>query len=123
MKKKTETTKAQSSESHSDLDPQNPVAATTNPNTRVCNPTNKQLTVAPVCVGDLSHTLPEFGRCLDCTRLFGLKRGTLYNLLSAGRIRGVLLRVKGQKSGVRLFDLNSVRSFIGTEMNKEGGTL
>ena len=116
MKKKTETTKAQSSESHSDLDPQNPVAATTNPNTRVYNPSNKQLTVAPVCVGDLSHTLPEFGRTGDVNRLFGLKRGTLYNLHTEGKIKGVLLRVRGNKSGVRLWNLRSILNFIYSQM-------
>jgi len=44
--------------------------------------------------------------------LFGIKRGTAYNLLADGKIRGVLLRVRGAKSGVRLFDVESVRAFI-----------
>ncbi|MHC1764728.1 MAG: hypothetical protein AB9869_10565 [Verrucomicrobiia bacterium] len=61
---------------------------------------------------DHCHPAPEFGRVTDCTRLFGLKRGTLYNLLADGKIKGVLLRVRGQKSGVRLIDLQSVRDFI-----------
>lgn len=82
----------------------------------------KQTTIAPVQAGDATGATPEFGRCLDCTRLFGLKRGTLYNLLREGRIRGVLLRVKGKKSGVRLFHLDSIRTLIEKEMNTEGGT-
>lgn len=80
-----------------------------------------ETTIAPVRAGDFTGATPEFGRCLDCTRLFGLKRGTLYNLLRERRIRGVLLRVKGQKSGVRLFHLASIRSLIEEQMNREGG--
>jgi hypothetical protein len=74
------------------------------------------LTTAPVQSGNLNGVLPEFGRVADCTQLFGLRRGTLYNLLRDGKIKGVLLRVRGQKSGVRLFDLASVREFIRREM-------
>jgi hypothetical protein len=70
------------------------------------------LTTAPVQAGDTTGMAPEFGRISDCTRLFGLLRGTLYNLLRDGKIQGVLLRVKGQKSGVRLIDLQSCRDYI-----------
>jgi hypothetical protein len=80
----------------------------------------KPLTTEPVKAGDTAGLPPEFGRIPDCHRLFGLKRGTLYNLLDDGKIRGVLLRVRGQKSGVRLIDLESVRSFIRSEMNGDG---
>lgn len=72
----------------------------------------KKFTTEDLKPADCSNQQPEFGRCRDCTQLFGLKRGTLYNLLADGRIRGVLLRVRGQKSGVRLFDLASVREYI-----------
>ena len=77
------------------------------------------LTIEPVQPGNLNGLTPEFGRCLDCTRLFGLKRGTLYNLLRDGKIRGVLLRVRGQKSGVRLFEMASVRDLIRSQMQPE----
>jgi hypothetical protein len=77
-------------------------------------------TVSPVEPASLTGAQPEFGRVTDCTRLFGLKRGTLYNLLSAGKIRGVLLRVKGRTSGVRLFHLASVRQLIEAEMTDKG---
>ena len=66
------------------------------------------------------HTGPanmqEFGRTADLQRVFGLKRGTIYNLLAAGKIRGCLLQVEGKKSGVRLFDIQSVRDFIHSQM-------
>lgn len=69
-------------------------------------------TTAPVQVGDFTGTQPEFGRWQHLDQQFGIKRGTAYNLLGEGKIRGCLLRVKGQKSGVRLFDLGSVRDYI-----------
>ena len=75
-----------------------------------------QMTSATVAAGDVRGVMPEFGRCQDLQRLFGLKRGSAYNLLAAGKIRGCVIRIKGQKSGVRLFDMDSVRQFIRAEM-------
>jgi hypothetical protein len=75
-----------------------------------------QKTVAPVQPGDFQNTRPEFGRVADLTRLFGIRRGTAYNLLADQKIKGVLLRSRGQKSGVRLFDLDSVRRYIASQM-------
>jgi hypothetical protein len=69
-------------------------------------------TTAPVQAGDFTGAQAEFGRWQDLHRQFGIKRGTAYTLLNTGKIRGVLLRVAGQKSGVRLFDLNSIRDYI-----------
>ena len=71
-----------------------------------------ETTTAPVRAGDSANVPPEFGRISDLTRLFGIRRGTAYNLLRDGKIRGCLLRVRGKKSGVRLFDMDSVRRFI-----------
>lgn len=73
-------------------------------------------TTAPVEAADLSNAQPEFGRLRDVNRLFGLPRGTVYNLLARGRIRGVNLRVTGRKSGCRLIDLASVREYISSQM-------
>lgn len=73
---------------------------------------DKHMTTAPVRAGDTCGIAPEFGRIPDVTRLFGLRRGTIYGLLALGKIKGVLLRVRGSKSGVRLIDLASVRCYI-----------
>jgi len=73
---------------------------------------NQDLTVTTPRPGDFSNVLPEFGRAADVQRYFGIKRGTLYNLLQDGRVKGILLRVRGQKSGVRLFHMESVRNLI-----------
>ena len=77
---------------------------------------DKIKTTEPVKPGNLAGAMPEFGRLADVQTHFGLKRGTLYNLLAAGKVRGCLLRVKGQKSGVRLFDMASVRECIRASM-------
>jgi hypothetical protein len=45
---------------------------------------NCQLTTEPIQPGETSGVLPEFGRWADVQRLFGIKRGTLYNLLADG---------------------------------------
>jgi len=76
----------------------------------------RETTTAPVKAGDFAGYAPEFGRMPDLSRTFGIKRGTAYNLLADGKIKGVLLRSRGQKSGIRLFDMASVRDFIRREM-------
>jgi hypothetical protein len=75
-------------------------------------------TTAPVSAGDTTRLTPEFGRMRDVETLYGLKRGTTYNLLNDGKIRGCVLRVRGQRTGVRLIDLASVREYIVSEMSK-----
>lgn len=83
----------------------------------------KETTAEPVQTGKFTGLSPEFGRTADVTRHFGIKRGTAYNLLRDGKIRGCLLRVRGRKSGVRLFDMASVRDLILSQMDagKGGG--
>lgn len=72
----------------------------------------KAQTTEPIRAAHFSASAKEFGRDKDVQAIFGLKRGTLYNLHSKGKIRGVLLRVQGEKSGVRLWDMDSIRRFI-----------
>jgi len=57
-------------------------------------------------------SLPEFGRWRDVERLFGIKRGTLYNLMADGQVKSVVLRRKGYVHGCRLFNLESIRQYI-----------
>jgi hypothetical protein len=76
------------------------------------------LTTNPVESGDFTEAMPEFGRTPDVERYFGIKKGTLYNLLEQGKVRGVVLRPSGQMKGVRLWDLASIRSYIYSEMNQ-----
>ncbi len=59
----------------------------------------------------------EYARVAEVQRLTGLKRNTLYRLLKAGKIKGAMLPVTGNKSGVRVFDMKSVRDFIQQNLN------
>ena len=73
-------------------------------------------TTALVTPGDFSDTAKEFGRTKDVERVFSVKRGTLYNAEKLGLVRGVLLRLRGQKSGVKLWDMRSIEHWIRSEM-------
>ena len=77
------------------------------------------VTAAPVMPGDFSDTEKEFGRTKDVERIFSVKRGTLYNAEKLGLVRGVLLRLRGQKSGVKLWDMRSIENWIRGEMQKQ----
>ena len=59
---------------------------------------------------------PQYGRIKDVQERFGLTRGTIYNLLRSGRIRGCALPVTGKKSKIRLIDLSSVSTLIESEI-------
>ena len=77
----------------------------------------KCFTTNPVQAGDFNGVMPEFGRTPDVERYFGIKKGTLYNLLEQGKIRGVVLRPSGHMKGVRLWDMLSIRDYIYSQMN------
>ena len=64
-------------------------------------------------------TLPEFGRWRDVERHFGIKRGTLYNLMAEGKVKSVFLRRNGNVHGCRLFHLASVSQYINDLMNEQ----
>ncbi len=68
----------------------------------------------------LDTTTPEFARADKVKDLTGLTRTTLYRLLKAGKIKGAMLPVTGNRSGVRVFDLNSIRAYINQHLTKGG---
>jgi hypothetical protein len=79
----------------------------------------RQFTIEPVKPGDASGVMPEFGRWADVQRLFGIKRGKLYTLISEGKVKSVSLREIGQKFAVRLIYLDSVRNYIHQQMRQQ----
>ena len=79
----------------------------------------QRTTTTPVTPGDFSDTAKEFGRTKDVERIFSVKRGTLYNAEKLGLVRGVLLRLRGQKSGIKLWDMRSIENWIRGEMQKQ----
>ena len=52
----------------------------------------------------INDDLAQFGRVADVERLYGLKRSTLYALISEGKVRSRILRRKRKANGIRLID-------------------
>lgn len=65
--------------------------------------------------------LPEFGRWRDVERQFGIKRGTLYNLIAEGKVKSVVLRRRGNVHGCRLICLASVSQYLNSLMEDQNG--
>jgi len=82
------------------------------------------MTTEPISVASTNNasTLPEFGRWRDVERHFGIKRGTLYNLMAEGKVKSVLLRHKGNVHGCRLIHLGSVSQYINSLMSEQAGS-
>ena len=79
------------------------------------------MTTETITVANTASTtpLPEFGRWQDVQRLFGIKRGTLYNLVNEGRIKSVSLRRRGNVHGCRLFHLGSISQHLNSLMETQ----
>lgn len=80
------------------------------------NTKNISWTSAPVRPATPSDFNPEFLRTEDVRKVFGIKRGPLYGLGWLGKVNGVLLRIRGNKSGVRLWSVDSIRTYINSQM-------
>jgi hypothetical protein len=70
----------------------------------------------PARPGDASNFTPEFLRTDDVRRIFGIRRGSLYGLFQLGAVKSCLLRIRGNKLGVRLWSVDSIRSHIREQM-------
>ena len=81
-----------------------------------------EYTVAPVQISCPSTNLSEFGRWQDVQRLFGIKRGTLYNLVAEGKVKSVSMRRKGNAYGCRLFHLESIRVYLHSLMEGQNSS-
>ena len=62
------------------------------------------------------HHEPEFVDSPGAKALFGLGRSYLYRLHADGLIRGVSLRKRGQTKGKRLWNVDSIRRYLGAAM-------
>ena len=67
---------------------------------------------SPPALGQSAVGAAEFCRIDDLKRLFGLRRGTAYNLIRDGKVRSISLRKPGHKLGVRLVHVASVRAHL-----------
>lgn len=57
---------------------------------------------------------PEFLRVPQIYALTGIKRGTLYSLISKGIIQSVSLKQPGCRQGVRLVSWKSLKNYLHT---------
>jgi hypothetical protein len=68
-----------------------------------------------------TDTTAEWADEKAVTKIFGLTHTPLYNLRKAGLIRSVSTMQKGQAYGKRLFNLQSIRDFLESQEQQEGG--
>jgi hypothetical protein len=78
-----------------------------------------ETTTAPVTASLGSDA--EFCDCQGAFFRFGLKRSLLYELHSLGLIKGVSLRRRGTARGKRLWSIDSIRSYLNSQMDNGGG--
>ena len=79
------------------------------------------------CKGDCMHTTtsanvrtdtkPEWLRLPDATRIFGLSRSTLYELIADNRIRSTALKKRGSTRGIRIISYDSLAAFLNEAAN------
>ncbi len=62
---------------------------------------------------------PEFAGHAKIRELFDLSRTHLYRLATEGRIKSVSLRERGKTRGRRLYDVQSVKSYLTASMETE----
>jgi len=79
---------------------------------------NNHLTYLPIEPGQF--VMPEFLDVQGVRVYFGLKQSHLYNLLKQNKIRAVCIRQRGKARGRRLFDVASIRSFLNSQVDKQG---
>ena len=65
---------------------------------------------------------PELLRVPDAVRVFGLCRSTLYELISAGKIKSTALRKRGAVRGIRLISFDSLAAYIAGAAANGGDT-
>jgi hypothetical protein len=78
------------------------------------------LTTQPLeqSIGACSPIKPEWLRLPDATRVSGLGRSTLYNLIGSGCIKSAVVRKRGCQRGIRPLSYDSLLAYI--ESSVEG---
>ena len=94
------------------------------PDLRLRPTREKHYTLEEIKPGDFDSArqpflTPEFLRTEDVRKVFGIRRGSLYGLAKLGRVKSCLLRIRGNRLGVRLWSVDSIRSYIASQMQAE----
>ena len=76
------------------------------------------LTTAPLSASTGNDA--EFCDCKGAFSRFGLRRSLLYELHNLGLIKGVSLRRRGTARGKRLWSIDSIRSYLASQMENGG---
>jgi hypothetical protein len=74
-------------------------------------------TTAPVQASPANDA--EFCDSPGAFQRFGLRRSLLYDLYAQGLIKGVSLRRRGAARGKRLWSIDSIRSYLASQMEAE----
>jgi hypothetical protein len=82
-------------------------------------PKKRVTTTEPVRPGDATGLTPEWIRTNDVRRIFGIRRGSLYGLAKLGKVKSCLLRIRGNRLGVRLWSADSIRACIEHQMREQ----
>ena len=61
---------------------------------------------------DTEPTTPEFLSVANATRVFGISRSSLYELIQEGAIQSVNLRKRGAIRGKRLISYDSLKEYL-----------
>lgn len=83
------------------------------------HPTVAAMTTAPIAPGAAGAMDVEFIRVPDCERVFGIRRGKLYQMINEGLIDSVCLRPKGKQMGCRLISVPSMRRLMSSLMAEQ----
>src|SRR5262245_37736191 len=79
-------------------------------------------TTAPVTASLANGADAEFCDSPGAFLRFGLRRSLLYDLHKLGLIKGVSLRRRGTARGKRLWSIDSIRSYLESQMDNERST-
>jgi len=81
---------------------------------------NDMLTTNPLeqSIGTCTPIKPEWLRLPDATRVSGLGRSTLYNLIGSGCIKSAVIRKRGCQRGIRLISSDSLLGYIASCVEK-----
>jgi hypothetical protein len=69
--------------------------------------------------GNLGGSAPRYCRLKALEERYGIKRGSAYSLMRAGKIRSCALRVTSKRTRTRLVDCLSVEAYIEEQMKEQ----
>ena len=75
--------------------------------------------ILPATNWDHLPSRPEWLRIPDATRIFGVSRSQLYELISERKIRSFALRKRGRLKGIRLISYDSLSQFLENEAREQ----